>query len=204
MASSRRTRSSFVRHVAHCAVDVEVFRNEMPSENLYRFISASVIPVVIISACGLLVLAFYNRLAYIVSRLRSFAREQLQEQERYTRECNDTAVDKTVRRRRLQWIEMLQAQTVRVSRRARLIQRTLLCLLGTIAALTVCSLALGVSVLWPHAVYVATPCFVLGAVLLLVAVILAMWEMKAALEPTERESEFIKRLAEELSDPPES
>jgi Protein of unknown function (DUF2721) len=49
-------------------------------------ISVSVVPVVIISACGLLSLAFYGRLAALVSRLRSFQRETLREQEKWAKE----------------------------------------------------------------------------------------------------------------------
>ena len=45
-----------------------------------KIISSSVVPVVIISACGLLCLAFYNRMAAIVSRLRGFQRERLRVQ----------------------------------------------------------------------------------------------------------------------------
>src|SRR6476620_4889188 len=46
-----------------------------------KVIAAGVGPIIVISACGLLCLAFYNRLAAVVTRLRSFHREQLQEQE---------------------------------------------------------------------------------------------------------------------------
>jgi hypothetical protein len=48
-------------------------------------ISVSVVPVVIISACGLLSLAFYGRLAAVLSLLRGFQREILVEQEKLTR-----------------------------------------------------------------------------------------------------------------------
>ena len=44
--------------------------------------SVSVVPVEIISVCGLLPLAFYGRLAAVVSRLRGFQREILKEQEK--------------------------------------------------------------------------------------------------------------------------
>ena len=53
----------------------------MPPFDWAKIINASVVPVVIISACGLLCLAFYNRLAAIVSRLRGFQRERLHEQQ---------------------------------------------------------------------------------------------------------------------------
>ena len=46
-----------------------------------NIITAGVGPVIVISACGLLCLAFYNRLAAVVTRLRGFHRERLHEHE---------------------------------------------------------------------------------------------------------------------------
>jgi len=170
----------------------------MQPQELYEFVSASVVPVVLISACGLLCLAFYNRLASIVSRLRAFQRERLQEQEKYARDRLAYGLDAAALHRHRQLLEMLEVQTLRVSRRANLIRLTLLCLLGTIACLTVCSLAMGLCTVWPVAGYVALPLFVLGASLLLAAVLLAMVEMKAALEPVKLESQFVSRLSHEM------
>ena len=42
-----------------------------------KIITAGTAPIIVISACGLLCLAFYNRLAAVVTRLRSFHRERL-------------------------------------------------------------------------------------------------------------------------------
>ena len=53
----------------------------MQTSDLSKVVSSAVVPVVIISSCGLLALAFYNRMAAIVSRLRSFQRERLLELE---------------------------------------------------------------------------------------------------------------------------
>mgnify|MGYP000923026210 CR=1 FL=1 len=51
----------------------------MPLQDWTKIISTSVVPVAIISACALLCLALYNRLASMVSRLRGFQRERLRE-----------------------------------------------------------------------------------------------------------------------------
>lgn len=169
-------------------------------EELHKFISASVVPVVIISACGLLCLAFYNRLAYIVSRLRMFQREHLEEQEKYARELAESPTDESALRRRRLLIEMLERQTADVSRRAHLIRSNLICLLGTILCLTVCSLATGLSVVWPWAMYIAIPPYVCGALLLVAGIIFAIIEMRGALKPVEFESRFVSRLADELEE----
>ena len=54
----------------------------MFAEQWTKVLGASVTPVVVISATALLCLAFYNRLAAIVGRLRSVQRERLEQQER--------------------------------------------------------------------------------------------------------------------------
>src|SRR3990172_3686532 len=46
-----------------------------------RIISAAVVPAVLISACGLLCLAFYNRLGVVLARLRGLGDESLKSQE---------------------------------------------------------------------------------------------------------------------------
>ncbi len=145
-------------------------------------IGSAVVPVVIISACGLLALAFYNRLAAIVSRLRAFQRERLVEQER---------IDRCASLHGQRLLEHLELQTSSVKHRAKLIRLTLFFLLLTIGLLIGCCLMLGLSVLERPAVYVAVPLFASGLVSMLCSTIAAIFELKAALEPVELESRFI-------------
>ncbi len=166
----------------------------MRTEEWSRILSASVAPVVIISACGLLCLAFYNRLASVVSRLRAFQRERLAEQERLTLQPHD--VLGAERHRRV--LSMLSVQTERVTRRAHLIQAALMCLLSTIASLTVCSFSAGLSVLFPAVLWVTAATFGVGLFLLLMAVIFAMIELRDALDPVELEEDFVTRMNEEV------
>jgi len=164
-----------------------------------RVIAASVVPVVIISACGLLCLALYNRLASIVSRLRTFQREHLHEQEQLDAERRNeasAASDPAAIARHEKVISMLELQTTRVLGRARLIRRALFCLLCTILCLTACSLCLGLSALSPVFNYLAVPLFFLGMSLLLAAVVFALLELKGALDPVELESQFVSWLAD--------
>lgn len=121
----------------------------MPTTDFTKVVSASVVPVVIISACGLLCLAFYNRLAAIVSRLRGFQRERMHEQE-ILQSVGDKK-DATAQRHWLM-LELLEVQTKHVIRRAKLIRLTLLFLLLAIGMLIGCGLMLGLSVLLPAAI----------------------------------------------------
>ncbi len=172
----------------------------MPPEQWSKVISSAVVPVVIISACGLLCLTFYNRLASMVSRLRGFHRERLEEQQEYARQLFAGTLDRFTMVRHHRILDMLDIQTSRVTRRARLVRRTLLALLATVCCLTLCSLATGLSMVWPPAMYTAAGLFLLGSLLFLVAILLALMEMLGALEPVELEREFVSRLSKELDE----
>jgi hypothetical protein len=129
-----------------------------------------------------------------VGRLRSFHRERLQEQDWLAGHAHDA--DATVMARHQQVLEMLEVQTVHVTRRAKLIQSTLLCLLAAIGCLVICSLFLGLSILHDSVIYVAAAIFVVGLCCVLGAVLFAARELTAALQPIELESRFIGDLTE--------
>src|SRR3954470_15426656 len=148
-----------------------------------RIISAGVGPIIVISACGLLCLAFYNRLAAVVTRLRSFHRERLHEHEALAKQGASPRPDTQALFRHRELIGMLETQTRHVTRRARLIRHTLGSLLLTIACLALRSLCVGLSTVWAGMIYLAVPLFVIGMLMVVVAVALAMWELKLALDP---------------------
>jgi len=159
-----------------------------------KILTASVAPIVIISACGLLCLAFYNRLAAIVSRLRTFQRERLHEQDALSRLQADGNGDEMAAVRHQRLIDILDLQTRHVLRRAHLVQRTLMCLLGTIGLLIVVSLCTGLSQLWPGAMYIAGAAFAAGMLTMLAGVAFAMQELSVALDPIEEECHSVREL----------
>ena len=147
-------------------------------------ISLSVLPVVIISACGLLSLAFYGRLAAVVSRLRGFQREILVEQEKLER---TGSVDEA------RLLEVLRTQTEQVKRRARLIRTALMFFLSAVALLIICSLTLAFTWYVRKAALLAAMFFVLGLCSMLGGIIAALMELRGALEPVELEARFVSR-----------
>src|SRR4051794_32605321 len=157
-----------------------------------KVISAGVGPIIVISACGLLCLAFYNRLAAVVTRLRAFHRERLHEHDALVRAraANDDA--RAVRSQEL--LGMLEVQTRHVTRRAKLIRRTLTCLLLCIACLAACSMLLGLSAVEPALNYVAAVLFIVGLVLLIAAVVFALMELRGALDPVDLEGKFVREI----------
>ena len=157
-----------------------------------NIISVSVVPVVIISACGLLSLAFYGRLAALVARLRTFQREMLREQENWARQGLEE---------QRQLLEVLRTQTLRVTERARLIRLALLFFLFAVALLIVCSLTIALSWFFPLATFFAAAFFVVGLLSMLCGVISAMMELRHALEQVEFEGRFVfQTLEPSLSD----
>lgn len=164
-----------------------------------RIVTACVAPVVVISACALMTLAFYNRLASIVSRLRGFQRERLNEQEQLHRIEGAEPRDEYALRRRRRVLQNLADQTRRTLRRAKLIRLTLLCLLGTIGLLIISSIFNGLSIVWPEADVGAAILFLCGLALLLFGIICAIAELLSVLEVVESEA----RVVTELTDAPE-
>lgn len=156
-------------------------------------VSASVTPVVVISAAALLCLAFYNRLAAIVLRLRAVQRERLELQDRLDR-ASPGDVDTGATLRQTTLLESLSEQSVRIRRRARLIRSTLLLLLGTIAALIITSLLAGLSTIWHDLLYAYVLMFGIGLTLLLAAISCAAAELVGALGGAELETSVVSEL----------
>src|SRR4051794_5507398 len=96
-----------------------------------KVIVAGVGPIIVISACGLLCLAFYNRLAAVVTRLRTFHRERLTEHEALAKVRASPQPDGGALVRHRELMGMLERQPQPVPRRAHLIRHTLGALLLT-------------------------------------------------------------------------
>jgi hypothetical protein len=165
----------------------------MLTEQLSRIVSASVTPIVVISASALLCLAFYNRLAAIVQRLRLVQRERLDIQDRLDRmspaDCGNGGG-----LRHTTILESLAEQTFRIHRRARLIRNTLLCLLAAIGSLIISSLLGGITIVFPAALIGGIAFFVCGMLLLFSGVACAAFELLYALSPAELESQVVSAL----------
>jgi len=166
--------------------------------NWSGIISAGVAPIIVISACGLLCLAFYNRLDAMVTRLRNFHRERLREEESLVRQRFSPQPDNIEIIRHQELLGMLQVQTNLVVRRAHLLRHAIGSLLLSIACLAVCSLAVGLSTLWPRCTYAAVVLFVIGLAVLVVGVVFAMLELKQALLSIEQEGRFVTSLITDL------
>lgn len=163
------------------------------SHSWTEIITASVVPIVIISACGLLCLAFYNRLGVVVTRLRSLQRERLSEYKELFR-LEETEKAKFVRQEAEQFLHFLEGQTVDVMKRARYLRNCLTCLISSIFSFVITSLFIGLSVLFPVLDLVVLIFFIMGLFLVLYGLIFALLELRIALNPIQTESGFVHRL----------
>ena len=163
--------------------------------DLSQIVTAGVGPIIVISAAGLLCLAFYNRLTAVVTRLRGFDRERLQEQQAIDKHGGPDT-DPAAVADHLAVLAMLREQIELVKRRAHLVRRTLVCLLSTIISLALCSLIVGLSTVWHGLVYVAVPLFVMGLGWLVTGASFALLELRLALAPIELEERFVSQLSQ--------
>jgi hypothetical protein len=154
-----------------------------------KALSGAILPVVLISACSLLALAFYNRLTAVVARIRAFQRECLSELDKMQIHGGEQGLLDHMHR----LMQLQEAQTDEVLCRARLLRWALSCLLIAIALLLLSSIGLGLSAILSSRLLIpAVICFFAAAVSILAAVIFAISELRAALTPIEEESEFVR------------
>lgn len=166
-------------------------------------------PVVLISACGLLCLALYNRLASIVSRARAFHRERFDVQTQLARMGTS---DETLAAQLASRIDILTDQTGQILARAKQIRNALVCMLLTITCMLVCSLLLASLSLFGEpvqnaatlaffatgpfylVVITAGGVFLVGIALMIAAMILAILELRRALDPVQVEHHELAEL----------
>lgn len=166
---------------------------EFNSQVWSAFIPSAVVPVVIISACGLLCLTFYNRLAFIVTRLRALQRERLAEYKELFR-LEEAHKSRLARQEAEHFLSFLEHQTADVLRRALYLRNCLFCLILSIFSLVFTSLFIGLSLLYPALGAVVLFFFVLGLFLVLCGLYFALREIILALRPIQMESDFVQRL----------
>lgn len=147
--------------------------------------SVSVIPVALVSACGLVTLALYSRLGTILARIRAFYQQKI--------ELLKSLHEHEVVEQHL-LMDMLDSQIVGVTEKAKLIQKGLYCLLAAMVAFLLCSLCAGATELHQWVGMVALGMGVLGMFLFLVGLGWAMWELRLSLTPLEEESAYLKAL----------
>jgi hypothetical protein len=155
-------------------------------DHVLRVIQLLVAPAVMISADGLICLALYSRLAAIVSRLRTFHKERFDAQSQLSSLPLEEQTSGQARRLRAR-SDALDQQARLILRRARLIRAALICLLVCVICMLACSLSLAVTVLSNDLAWVPLLLFFNGAAAMAVGCVLAIIELRGALEPVTNE-----------------
>ena len=143
-------------------------------------VKALVAPVIMISACGLLCLALYNRLAAIVGRARIFHKERFDALHKASTLGEEQL---QAREHLLRRAQILAEQGGQILRRAKMIRNGLICLLTSVVLMIACSLFLGLAISVPNVSTIALGSFVLGSLTMLAGVVCALGELFRALDP---------------------
>lgn len=164
-----------------------------------QVVSAAVVPVVMISACGLLTSSFYNRLTAILTRLRFLAREALDDLDHLASRKTTGETQRHERRSRARrTVAHRREQADQLLQRAGLMRRAIFCMLSAVFSLVLCSLSIGAGVFARPSLYFAAAFFVLGMASIVSAVLYAMSELRVSLAAIRQEHDLIDELAEEL------
>ncbi len=156
-------------------------------------------PVLMISACGLLCLTYYNRMAVMVGRIRAFNSERLNLLEKQiTHQENRTHGNLAASQRARSGAVGQQVQALLY--RARLIRRTLVCLVCCIICMLTSSLSLGMSLIFTWFAAAALAVFIAGIAFLLVGMVMALRELRLSLTPVALEQDFLSELAQQTQD----
>jgi hypothetical protein len=167
---------------------------DKPMPPIQQTIQGLVAPVVLISANGLICLALYNnRLAAVTSRARAFHKEWFDLFARLSgmEPAEQAAGDG---RHLADRIKILDEMGHRLIVRARLLRDSLFCLLLSVLLLLACSLGLGVPLVMPYVEWPAIVLFYLGVLVMMAGIVLAMLELRSALDPLLMEHQMIEKI----------
>jgi len=148
-------------------------------------LSVSVSPVALISACGLITLALYNRLGAILARIRAFHQQKI--------ELLDDLPEHDAGEAQM-LLDLLDSQIAKVTGKAKAIQKGLYCLLSAVLAFLLCSLFAAAAVINEWAGVLAVVMHVLGLSLFLLGIVWAIGELTHSLTPLEEESSYLEVL----------
>ncbi|CAG9463461.1 unnamed protein product [Pedinophyceae sp. YPF-701] len=158
------------------------------SEELREAITTMVAPVVMISACGLLLLATFNRYAVIIGRIRAFHTEEINACMKLAKLRNSTAENDQELVRILQHrIHGLESQLHSIFGRAKLIRNSIAGIVVCIALQLLTVVFIGLTIAFPRAGIPAITFFALGMVALLYGVSCILAEILRSTRSVEKE-----------------
>jgi len=131
-------------------------------------------PVVMISACGLMILSLNTRVMTVKGRVRQFHLDRLNIRDA----AKEAGLASDTQRLRF---EGVGEHSVDLLRRLQLLRYALMCLVLCVVGMLTCSLLIGVSLLVPPVVYAAVASFIAGLLAMLIGALLFLAELRIAL-----------------------
>jgi hypothetical protein len=150
-------------------------------------------PVVMISANGLICLALYNRLAAITSRLRQYYRERFDVDMRLASDPGPGAHSVGVESRLRDRLMTIDQQCLLVLGRARQIRNALILLLASVVGMLLIMLLIGLTYELPFLAPLAVVTFVGSVIVMMCGVSLAIGELVMYLDPLHSEGMGLRR-----------
>jgi len=163
------------------------FAAEYPSMNTFHadMLALSVTPGILISACGVVSAALYNRLGIILARIRSYHQRKI---ELLVNPHQHDAIE-------LQpLLGLLDAQVAAVTAKARMVQNGLYCLLAAIVAFLLCAVFAAAAMLCDWLGLVALASGLAAVCLFVTGLGWAVREVACALSPVEEETVYLQTL----------
>lgn len=152
-----------------------------------QLLSSSFTPVVLISACGLITPSLYSRLGELSSRIRLVHHQKIELLKNlHEHEFHEQQM----------LIEMLDSQSDQITDKARMIKKSLNCLLTAIACFLSCSVCAGAEELNEWMGTAALGMAIAGVSLFIIGLAWAMRELGLSLEPLEAEKRHLKIVTE--------
>jgi len=148
-------------------------------------LALAVTPGILISACGVVTTALYTRLGVILARIRAYHQRKI---ELLVSPHQHDGIDPQ------SLLDMLDAQIVAVTAKAKMIRNGLYCLLAAIAAFLLCSVFAGFAMLYDWFGLVALASGFVAVCLFIVGLGWAVREVTCTLSPVEEETAYLKVL----------
>jgi len=148
-------------------------------------------PVVMISACGLMILSLNARVMTAKARLRQFHIERLDIHDAAEQANGHAQPISAAKRKRFVGIGHQAANLID---RIQLLRRSLMCLVVCVIFMLLCSLLIGVSLLVPPVVYIAVASFIAGVLSMLIGAGLFYAELRISMKEVTAEHEQVMGL----------
>lgn len=153
-------------------------------------LALSVTPGILISACGVVSTALYNRMGIILARIRFYHQRKVELLgSHYQHEVVDP----------LSLLDLIDSQIVAVTAKAKMIRNGLYCLLTAIVAFLICSVCAGIAMVYDWFGLVALASGLVAVCLFITGLGWALREVACAISPLEEETAYLLVLSSQHS-----